>query len=168
MTKDIYNKKYYQASNRFQSEDKRLKYFVDLIKSYKPVRVLDVGCGIGYLVKRLNKDGVETIGIDFSEELNDFWGDDDNFFEMDAKQINFPDQSFDVVFSSDFFEHLEEGDIDKVASEMKRIGKHIIAFVADNIGEVLAGRQLRYHPTHKPLMWWKNKLEGIEVYSSHI
>ena len=164
----IYNKKYYQASNRFQREDNRLKYFVDLIKSYKPIKVLDVGCGIGYLVKRLNKEGIQAIGIDFSEELNDFWGDDDNFFEMDAKQIDFPDQSFDVVFSSDFFEHLDEKDIDKVASEMRRVGKLVIAFIADDKGTVLTKRQQQFHLTHKPMSWWMDKLGDIQVYSSHI
>jgi ubiquinone/menaquinone biosynthesis C-methylase UbiE len=165
--KYLYDKKYYQASRRFQLNNNRMEEFISLIKESNPTKVLDVGCGIGTLVKKLNQEGLETIGIDFSDELEDFW-EGDNFFEMDAKQIDFPDKSFDVVFSSDFFEHLDEEGVDSVASEMKRVGKRVICFVADNIGEVLAGRQLRYHLTHKPLAWWKEKLEGIEVYSSHI
>ncbi len=168
MGKDLYDKDYYKASDKFQRRGNRLDTLVGVIRILQPERVLDVGCGIGYLVKRLNKEGIFTIGIDFSEGLEDYWGDDDHFFEMDAKQIDFPVKSFDLVFSTDFFEHVEEGDIDRVANEMKRVGKRVVVFVADDIGEILRGRQLRYHCTHKPLDWWIKKLEGIEVHSSHI
>lgn len=167
MDKSLYNHKYYVASNRFQSQGDRLDKFVALIKSFNPKKVLDVGCGIGYLVKRLNSEGIETMGIDFSEHLEEFWN-DDHFFEMDAKQIDFPDDSFDVVFSSDFFEHLDEEDIDKVANEMKRVGKVVITFVADDLGKPLNRRQMQYHLTHKPISWWTEKLGDIQVYSSHL
>jgi hypothetical protein len=73
-----------------------------------------------------------------------------------------------VVFSSDFFEHLEEKDIDKVASEMKRVGKLVIAFVADDKGTTLTKRQQQFHLTHKLMSWWMDKLGDIQVYSSHI
>ncbi len=166
--KDLYDHKYYKASDKFQRNTDRLDLFVKQIKKLKPKDVIDVGCGIGYLVRRLNEEDIFTVGIDFSKGLEEYWKDDPHFYNMDAKEIDFSDKSFDVVFSTDFFEHIEEKDIDKVASEMKRVGKKVIAYVADNIGEVLAGRQLRYHCTHKPLNWWIKKLEGIKVYSSHL
>jgi ubiquinone/menaquinone biosynthesis C-methylase UbiE len=168
MSKNLYDYKYYLASKKFQGEGKRLEKFSDLIKSYNPTKVLDVGCGIGYLVKKLNKDGIETIGIDFSPDLEEFWGDDDDFFEMDAKQILFPDKAFDVVFSSDFFEHLDEDDVDGVATEMKRVGKKVITFVADDLGKPLNRHQSLYHLTHKPIDWWEDRLKGIDVHSSHL
>lgn len=166
MDNKLYNYKYYKVSMGFQTKRPILDKFVSLIKELKPTRVLDVGCGIGTLVKRLNSEGIQAIGIDFSDALEEFWGDDDNFFQMDATQIDFPDKSFDVVFSSDFFEHIAEEDIDKVTSEMKRVGKKIIAFVADDTGGPLHRRQAQYHLTHKPIEWWDEKLEGIEVHSS--
>lgn len=165
MNKDLYNKKYFKASLGFQANPKRIAKFVELINSYNPTNVLDVGCGIGSLVRSLDN----ATGVDFSPDLREqFWGNDPRFIEAEATRLPFQDNSVDLVFSSDFFEHIPEEDIDKVASEMIRVGGKVITFVADDIGENLSYRQRLYHITHKPLSWWKDRLQGIEVYSSHI
>ena len=49
---------------------------------------------------------------------------------------------------------------------MKRVGNRVITFVADDRRSINA-RQRELHVTHKPLDWWKEKLKGIEVFSSH-
>jgi len=81
------------------------KYMMEL--EYKEVSkyitpddsVLDVGCGDGVLLSRL--DARRRVGIDFSEpmigkarENNDM-----NFFVGDARAIDFDDDSFDIVYT---------------------------------------------------------------------
>jgi ubiquinone/menaquinone biosynthesis C-methylase UbiE len=152
----------------FQKEPTRIVKFMQLIKQYNPKNVLDVGCGIGTLVKELNKNKIDAFGIDFSADLKSFWNDNYHFSVSDANKTPYEDGHFDIVFSSDFFEHLNEEDIDGVANEMKRIGKRVIAFVADDLGKRLNHRQTMYHCTHKPIKWWIDKLQGIDVHTSHI
>jgi ubiquinone/menaquinone biosynthesis C-methylase UbiE len=163
----LYDKKYYKTSLGFQADPKRMEYFVDFIKRYNPKSVLDVGCGLGAVVNELNQRGIEALGIDFAPDLEKIWGDNLAFTIQDARRILYENKSFDLVFSSDFFEHIDEEDIDKVASEMKRVGRKVVTFVADAKGPINQRQRIR-HVTHKTLNWWKKKLKGIEVFSSHI
>lgn len=170
MDKTLYDKAYYKASKDFQLKSERIEVFVEEILKYHPKSVLDVGCGLGALVHKLNKIGIPSIGVDFASDLKDYyWGKSEYFEVADARSLPFEDKVFDVVFSSDFFEHIDEEYIDQVASEMKRVGKSIITYVAeDTNGKPLNRHQKIYHVTYKPLGWWKDKLKGIEVRSSHL
>ncbi|WP_221176052.1 class I SAM-dependent methyltransferase [Brevibacillus nitrificans] len=38
----------------------------DEIIRYRPSRVLDVGCGEGWLARTLNEEGIDVVGIDGS------------------------------------------------------------------------------------------------------
>jgi ubiquinone/menaquinone biosynthesis C-methylase UbiE len=136
---------------------------VELIKSYSPESLLDVGCGIGVMVRALRKSGINASGVDFSEDLpGNFWADSEDFFVVsDAKKLPYPDGSFDIVFSSDFFEHVPEEEIDQVLSEMKRVGKRVLARVAYE--DSLTAQQSKYHCTNKPRKWWVEKLQGITL-----
>ena len=113
--------------------------------------VLDVGCGEGKLVRLLLDNGIITTGIDIEDNCKYA---SDNFIIGNAKELPFDDETFDVVVSNDFFEHISEEDIDQVYSEMRRVGKHVIARISlkpkDN------------HLTVKPISWWKEKLPGCE------
>lgn len=166
-TKNLYNKIYYQRSRKFQTNSGRTEKIVDTILKYKHDKVLDVGCGLASVVHLLRDNGVNAYGVDFAKDLEEVWGKTEYLKISDAKNLPYPDQEFDLVLSSDFFEHIPEEEIDQVVSEMNRVGKKVIALVADDIGEILNLRQQQYHCTHKPLDWWKEKLKGVDVYSSH-
>ena len=165
----LYNYNYFHQSKNFQTHPERTKRLVEKILEYDPNSVLDVGTGLGAVVNELLNRNVIARGIDFAPILKKIWGKNHNviFFIQDSRNIDFPDNSFDLVFSSDFFEHIDEEDIDKIANEMKRVGNKVITFVADDLGGKLNRRQREFHPTHKSLDWWKEKLRGIEVFSSH-
>ena len=45
------------------------KSIVQEVLSNKPKNVLDVGCGEGWLTRKLIEEGIDTLGIDGSEKL---------------------------------------------------------------------------------------------------
>lgn len=154
---DIYNKEYFNNIDKYASNERRLRYLVSKILKYKPQRVLDVGCGRGYLVKDLNNRGIKAIGIDISEYAGDLIP--DFFARYDAVSFfPFGNKEFDVVVSTDFFEHLKESEIEKTYSEMKRVGKNILAQICFKKEKIANS-----HFTVKPKTWWKEKLEECEI-----
>jgi 2-polyprenyl-3-methyl-5-hydroxy-6-metoxy-1,4-benzoquinol methylase len=95
-------------------------------------RVLDIGCGRGELVCAAAAKGAEAVGIDYSEAgielsrqrlqvLDPAIRDRVEFIQMDAKDIDFPDESFDVIFMIDVYEHLHDYEIREVFSRSRRI-----------------------------------------------
>ena len=116
--------------------------------AHKPELVLDVGAGRGELITLLRKKHIIAYGIDLDNAA-------ENVFYGDARSIPYPDNTFDVVVSNDFFEHIKESDIGKVYSEMKRVSK----------GAVIARISIKPqkgHLTVKPISWWKEKLPGCQ------
>lgn len=61
-----------QSVREQQIESRRLvtnRVIVDEITGYHPKRVLDVGCGEGWLARALSRNGIEVVGIDGSSSL---------------------------------------------------------------------------------------------------
>lgn len=157
----LYNRDYFVRSKRFKLNPERIREFEDMLVERNPTSVLDVGCGYGVLVNRLNSRGIPAFGVDFSPALKkEFWK-DRVLIEGDARNLPFATGVFDIVFSSDFFEHINEEDIEKVRKEMFRVGERVIARVAYK--DKLSARQKKLHVTNKPKEWWEDKLEGIEL-----
>ena len=75
-----------------------------------PKRILDFGCGSGNGVKRFLDVGHHVTGVDISESgirLAKEEVPSARFELIDSEiQVPFPDQSFDVCFSSEVLEHL--------------------------------------------------------------
>jgi ubiquinone/menaquinone biosynthesis C-methylase UbiE len=73
--------------------------------------VLDVGCGTGYGTAILAEHAAQIIGIDNSNNAISFAKrryPNVDFRQMNAQQLRFPDASFDLIFSSENFEHLPD------------------------------------------------------------
>lgn len=91
-----------------------------------PKKILDVGCGAGFLSNSLAEKRHEVFGIDMSVESLKVAGKYDltktvNYQFADAYKLPFPDQTFDVVCAMDFLEHVE--DPQKVIAEASRVLK---------------------------------------------
>ena len=93
------------------------------------MKLLDVGCGNGFFTFYFDKV-CDTCGVDFSEKmlaLNPV----EKKMLMDAKDLKFKDDSFDVVFCHALLHHVE--DIDRVVSEMKRVSRKYVVILEPNI-----------------------------------
>lgn len=90
-------------------------------------KILDVGCGKGYLMFDFTKvvPGIEVYGLDISsyaiedskEEIKD------RITEGNATDLPFDDNSFDLVYSLNTLHNLHCYDLDKALREMERVGK---------------------------------------------
>lgn len=89
-------------------------------------RVLDVGCGGGFLSNALALAGHEVTGVDLSEDALRIAHEYDRtkkvkYLTADAYHLPFPDESFDAVSAMDFLEHVERPD--EVIQEISRVLK---------------------------------------------
>ena len=135
------------------------KQLFKMIKPLKAISILDVGCGEGITLKKLEEKriGKNNVGIDFSKDaisigkkvypkLSLFLG--------DVYQMQYKDNSFDLSLCTEVLEHLE--DPVKAVAEIKRVtGKYIIFSVPNEpffIGaNLLRGKYLKSlgnHPEH--------------------
>lgn len=87
-------------------------------------RVLDVGCGGGFLSNELALSGLKVTGVDLSpESLKVARAYDQtksvNYEVADAFHLPYPDESFDILTAMDFLEHVENPAI--VIKEFSRV-----------------------------------------------
>lgn len=99
----------------------------NLMLSFKDAKILDIGTGNGNFIKvlaSLDTNFKSAIGIDMLEssinscEAN-FKDDRISFMKMNALNMDFPDDSFDIVSLSNSFHHLEY--IGDTLKEMERV-----------------------------------------------
>lgn len=103
----------------------RVKY-----PDFKPRDILDLGCTIGHntLAWKKTYPGAEVTGVDvagpclrYAHARAGAQGVAAHFRQMDATQLAYPDESFDVVFSSMLLHELSLKDIRKVLAEARRV-----------------------------------------------
>jgi SAM-dependent methyltransferase len=132
--RSAYDVIYAQGSSRLQNEGligvryRLPKYFSLLSERYSnrgPLRVLEVGCGTGEIGHMLMQSGVPIehyVGIDYSlpaVERGQAAGFDCR--QMDAEVLDFPDDSFDLVFCFDVMHHVSRPE--RMAHEMVRVSR---------------------------------------------
>lgn len=130
----MYQKNYWerkQLAKRRSSEHPVIAAYVlpkiEMIRNHviisSQTRLVDVGCGNGFFACYFDKI-CDTCGVDYSEKMLQM-NPIKKTFVMDASDLKFEDNSFDVVFCHALLHHVD--DIDRVVREMKRISKkHVI------------------------------------------
>lgn len=100
----------------------------DIIKHFNlksGMRVLDIGCAKGFLVKDLMQvcPGLEAFGIDISEYAIEHCEPEVNgrVFVGNAEHLDFPDNSFDAVISINTIHNLPRVRCKKALSEIERV-----------------------------------------------
>ncbi len=87
-------------------------------------KILDVGCGAGFLSSYLSQNGMTVTGLDASlPSLDVARGQDPSsesvYLQGDARSLPFSDQVFDSVCAMDFLEHVDE--VSVVLGEAARV-----------------------------------------------
>lgn len=90
-------------------------------------RILDVGCGKGYLVYEFTQaiPGVQVAGLDISQYALDHAKEEVRPFltKGNATSLPFPDKSFDLVISLNTLHNLQLPELEMALKEIERVGK---------------------------------------------
>jgi demethylmenaquinone methyltransferase/2-methoxy-6-polyprenyl-1,4-benzoquinol methylase len=96
------------------------------IADLPPRRTLDVACGTGFMTRFLRG---EVVGLDQSSAMLARAQErlpERTFVEGDALELPFADDSFERIFSSYFYCHLEPDDRDRFVSEARRVASELV------------------------------------------
>lgn len=145
---------------------------VELLKKFcqniKEKKLLEVGSGFGnFLVVARKKYNIDAYGVEPSSEgfddsfsiakqiLSDNGVDPAVIINGKGEAIPFPDNSFDVCYSSNVLEHVD--DPRKVISEMIRVTKSggIIQIIVPNYGSFFEGHYAMFYLPYQPKWLWK-------------
>lgn len=135
MNKEFY-KDYFILEKEHWLFKVRRKIFIYFIKKYtKPgSSIFDFGCGSGYLVGELQRQGYNAYGMDFEKEAIDYGVNSgtNNLVLGKGDKVEYPNESFNLITAFDVLEHIEHEKL--VIGELFRIlkpgGKMIITVPA--------------------------------------
>jgi SAM-dependent methyltransferase len=128
--------------------------------------ILDLGCSHGWVMRRFERKP-RAAGMDVSQVAVDMCRDDGlEAYQGSIAELPFKDGEFDVVISTDVFEHLTMDDAMKAVKEACRVAERFICMriatgpdVASWRGQVketllkeTGGEHL--HLTQQPTRWW--------------
>jgi SAM-dependent methyltransferase len=91
-----------------------------------PVRTLDVACGTGFLTRHLRG---EVVALDASARMLQVAAEqapNARRVQGDALDLPFPDRSFDRVFTSYFYCHLEPPQRERFVDEARRLAPELV------------------------------------------
>ena len=115
-------------------------------------RVLDFGCGNGLAVRRMRAAGYEWEGVEVSAAAHQRHLQAPYFHLGDTTQ--FASRRFDMVYSTEVFEHIPEDQVDAVADDLCRIADKYL-FMTISLRP--SSDNNRYHCTLKSRAWWESK-----------
>ncbi|CAN5518096.1 hypothetical protein BH11CYA1_BH11CYA1_02970 [soil metagenome] len=106
-------------------------------------KVLDLGCGSGWLAVYLARQGFEVVGVDVSAQaikLADTWASQEDLkisFEVgDASKLEYQAGSFDAVVANSIFEHFPLQQAEQLTDKVKTVLKDEGIFIGcfDKVG----------------------------------
>ena len=104
------------------------------IADLPPARTLDVACGTGFMTRHLRG---EVTGLDQSASMLEVAADQvpqADFVQGDALDLPFEDGTFDRLFTSYFYCHLEDTERRRFLAEARRVARELVV-VGTILGE---------------------------------
>lgn len=127
-------------------------------------RILDVGCGKGFLLHDFTKavPGIEVTGIDISQYAIDHAKQEvrERLQVGNATALPFPDRHFDLVISLNTLHNLHCYDLEKALREIERVGRNKYLCVESYRNEVEKANLLYWQVTCEAFntpeewQWW--------------
>jgi len=145
----------YDLDTRRQIEDRGPALIKDV---FEPHRVLDVGCGPGFLMLFLAELGVEVQGIDFSPSSRELApaGVRDRILIGDVAEPHVPERSFDLAICREVLEHLTILQVRRTIEQLCRASSRFVyatsRFHPDPAGLLDVTTDLETDPTHITLL----------------
>ncbi|MBT3690710.1 class I SAM-dependent methyltransferase [Candidatus Woesearchaeota archaeon] len=138
----------YHEKTKDLFHSKEAKLFTALVGS--GAHILDHGSGPGRDAKLFTEFGYRVTGIDLSQKMNDFASKiapKADFMNMDIRNLDFEDETFNGVWSVTSLLHLPKSDIPGALSEVYRVLKRGgIFYCVVKQGE---GEELRVDPRYE-------------------
>lgn len=149
-------------------------YPIHLIDKYisQQFRIIDIGCGLGRVVKHYNKFGVTIFGLDDNRySIHTLKQENPSLPLIQATVINVPFRNdvFDIIMAFGVIGHLEK-DIDLALSEINRIligdGLFALSLCYDNFGRWVFQiiHKIPYVFFHKQKYFYTNLFTLDEIY----
>lgn len=100
---------------------RRLHQAFEVAQVSPGMRVLDVGCGRGEIIRHCAKLGVQAYGVDYAPAALRMAQDAERVYQANAKWLPFPTAFFDRVLMFDIVEHLHPWELDQALAETRRV-----------------------------------------------
>jgi 2-polyprenyl-6-hydroxyphenyl methylase/3-demethylubiquinone-9 3-methyltransferase len=123
----------------------------------RPCRVVDVGCGGGFMANELAQHGHEVVGVDQAEAALEVAARHDvtgrvRYLRADAGSLPFADASFEAACAMDFFEHVDA--LDPVIAEISRV--------------LVPGGLLFFHTFNRNILSFFVVIKGVEWFVRNV
>src|SRR5579883_2152764 len=118
-------------------------------------KILDVGFGMGLLVKTLLARGMDAHGLDVAERVVE----EANrvargrFTAGSLLAMPYPDDAFQTIVSTDCLEHIAEADVPKALAELYRVTQRYVFIQLATTPD----RDKRWHLTIHERTWWEQQ-----------
>ncbi|HET9012726.1 MAG TPA: class I SAM-dependent methyltransferase [Gemmatimonadaceae bacterium] len=130
----VYDSENYAMLNRPIETERHARRIMRYLRPHDGQRLLEVGCGRGWLTQRMQERFPSTYGVDVNPRsiLHAVTA---NLHVMDATALDFDDAQFDLVYSFHAIEHIV--DADAALREMQRVlrpgGRILLVYPAEPI-----------------------------------
>ena len=130
----VYDSEDYAMLNRPIETGRHARRILRYLRPRSDDRLLEIGCGRGWLTQRMQELCPATYGIDVNPK-SIAHGVADQLMTMDALDLRFDDEQFDHVYSFHAIEHITEADV--ALREMHRVlipgGRVLLVYPAEPI-----------------------------------
>jgi len=157
-----YDERYYKERISHVSKKHMIKFIKFLLRNKYTIKWLDIGCGLGLVVKEALEEGINCYGIDISEYAVNNAIIKDHVKLGSIADIPFGDNTFDAISAFDVIEHVHPKETEKAISEMYRVLKNGGFLILTTPNPCSLTKNWIYDLTHiniRPPKYWKIMLE---------
>ena len=166
------SREYFTFYNSLRENNETIEYSYQLheYRNYMGKKVLDVGCGNGYVLSKYADEGAEVSGVDITKTGIDlckkrfeYLGLKGDFQVADAQNLPFENNTFDCICSMGVLHHVP--DTKKAVSEIYRVlkpgGRLIVMFYYRGSAKYQWRYRIRSIFSSKSLQRLVNEVDGV-------